>query len=73
MLATARDVVLRRVLKLLLKKSLSQLLANEVDLSQLNVQLGSWTSPTATLELKDCLLDAEYINQTLASWRCRIA
>jgi hypothetical protein len=60
-------MLLRRVLKMLLKKSLSHLLATEVDLSQLNVQLGSWTCPTAKLELKDCLLDTDCINQSLVS------
>lgn len=56
------DWALKRVLKFVLKRSLGRYLTNEVDLSQLDVQLGS-----GTLELRDVLLNCEHINQQLVS------
>lgn len=51
------DWGLRRLFKLFLKRHLSNLLATEVDVEQLNVQL-----ETGSLELKECLLDVKYLN-----------
>lgn len=53
------DWGLRRLFKLFLKRHLSNLLATEVDVEQLSVQL-----ETGSLELKECLLDVEYLNES---------
>ncbi len=54
------DWALKRVLKFILKRSVGRFLQNEVDLDQLDVQLG-----TGTLELRDVLLHCDNINQHL--------
>lgn len=64
---SATDWALKRVLKFLLKRSLGRYLRNELDLQQLDVQLGS-----GTLELRDVLLNCDNINQQLVS-RTRLA
>ena len=48
---------MKRVYKFLLKRLLGKLLVNEIDLEQLEVQLGA-----GTLELRDLLLDTDYLN-----------
>lgn len=49
---------MKRVYKFLLKRLLGRLLVNEIDLEQLEVQLGA-----GTLELRDLLLDTDYLNE----------
>jgi len=56
------DWVLKRVLKSLLKRSLGRFLVNEVDLGQIDVQLGQ-----GQIELRDVLLNVDNINQQLVS------
>jgi autophagy-related protein 2 len=53
---------MKRVYKFLLKRLLGRLLVNEIDLEQLEVQLGA-----GTLELRDLLLDTEYLNEQVRS------
>lgn len=56
---------MKRVYKFLLKRLLGKLLVNEIDLEQLEVQLGA-----GTLELRDLLLDTNYLNaQVSIHWR----
>jgi len=54
--------VLRRGLKQVLKRNLANLLATEIDTEQLGVQLEK-----GSLELKDCLLDTDYLNERWVS------
>ena len=60
----ASDLVLKRLFKVLIKKHLAQFLATEVDVSQLGVQLSA-----GVVELRECLLDVDYVNERLASYR----
>jgi hypothetical protein len=55
----------RRLLKALLKNKLAQILATDLDLAQIDVQLRK-----GSLELKDCLLDSKYLNEQLVSQMC---
>ena len=48
---------LRRVYKFILKRLLGNILRNELDMEQLDVQLGA-----GTVELRDLSLNTEYIN-----------
>lgn len=45
---------------MLLKRHLSHLLATEVDVQQLEIQLEN-----GCFEIRDCLLDSEYLNSKL--------
>lgn len=54
---------LKRVFKFVLKRSLGPFLKTEVDLDQLDVHLG-----TGTLELRDVLLNCQYLNEQLVSF-----
>jgi autophagy-related protein 2 len=56
----ATDWALKRVLKFALKRNLGRFLQTELDLEQLDVQLG-----TGTLELRSVLLDCEQLNKQL--------
>jgi autophagy-related protein 2 len=56
------DWTLKRVLKFVLKRSLGRYLKTELDLEQLEVQLG-----TGTLELRNVLLNTDNVNQQLVS------
>ncbi|KAK9805512.1 hypothetical protein WJX72_002557 [[Myrmecia] bisecta] len=58
----ATDWALKRVFKFLLKRHLGRLLRSEVDLEQLDVQLG-----TGTLELRSVLLNCDHLNEQLGS------
>ncbi|GBG84037.1 hypothetical protein CBR_g37914 [Chara braunii] len=51
---------LKRVYKFVLKRLLGRLLKNELDLKQLEVQLGA-----GTLELRDLTLDTDYLNDQI--------
>ncbi|KAF9603872.1 hypothetical protein IFM89_038130 [Coptis chinensis] len=53
---------IKHVLKFLLKKKLGQFILGDLDLEQLDVQLGS-----GTLQLTDLALNVDYINQKLGS------
>jgi autophagy-related protein 2 len=55
---SASSWAMKRVYKFLLKRLLGKLLVNEIDLEQLEVQLGA-----GTLELRDLLLDTDYLNE----------
>ncbi|GAQ87036.1 autophagy protein 2 [Klebsormidium nitens] len=57
---SASSWAMKRVYKFLLKRLLGKLLVNEIDLEQLEVQLGA-----GTLELRDLLLDTNYLNAQL--------
>lgn len=57
---TATDWALKRVLKFLLGRSLGKYLKTELDLEQLDVQLG-----TGTLELRNVVLNCANINEQL--------
>lgn len=59
---SASDWLSRRLLKIFLKRNLANLLANEVDVEQLSVQLDK-----GSVELRDCLLDVDYLNERLVS------
>jgi len=52
--------VVKRLTKVLLKRHLSHLLATEVDVQQLEIQLEN-----GCFEIRDCLLDSEYLNSKL--------
>jgi hypothetical protein len=54
------DWALRRVLKFVLKRSLGRYLQTDLDLEQLDVQLGS-----GAVELRNALLNCDSINQRL--------
>lgn len=54
------DWTLKRVLKFILKRTLGRYLKTEVDLDQIDVQLGK-----GTLELQNVLLNCDNINQQL--------
>ena len=54
------DWALRRLLKFVLKRNFKHLLRTELDLDQLSVQLGR-----GTLELRDVLLNTDYLNEQL--------
>ena len=56
----ATDWALKRVLKFALKRNLGRFLRTELDLEQLDVQLG-----TGTLELRSVLLNCEQLNRAL--------
>lgn len=58
----ATDWALKRVLKFVLKRNLGRFLQTDLDLEQLDVQLG-----TGTLELKSVLLDCAQLNKHLVS------
>lgn len=58
------DWVLRRLFKILIKKNVGLFLATEVDVAQLGVELDK-----GAVELRECLLDAAYLNSRLVSWR----
>ncbi|KFM28316.1 Autophagy-related protein 2-like protein A [Auxenochlorella protothecoides] len=51
---------LKRLLKFVLKRNLKQWIATEIDLDQVEVQLGQ-----GSLELREVLLNVDYINQQL--------
>ena len=51
---------LRRVFKFVLKRALGRVLKNELNLEQLDVALGS-----GTLELRDAVLNCDYVRQQL--------
>ncbi|KDD75328.1 hypothetical protein H632_c741p0, partial [Helicosporidium sp. ATCC 50920] len=63
----ATSWALRRLLKFILKRNLKHVIATEIDLEQLNVQLGS-----GVVELKEILLCTEYLNEQLGSLPFRI-
>jgi hypothetical protein len=52
------DSLIRRLLKVVIKRNLSQVLATEVDLEQLEPQLSK-----GSLDLTDILLDSSYLNE----------
>lgn len=54
------DWALRRVLKFVLKRSVGRYLQTELDLEQLDVQLGS-----GAVELRSVLLDCDRLNERL--------
>jgi autophagy-related protein 2 len=54
------DWALRRVLKFVLKRSVGRYLQNDLDLEQLDVQLG-----TGAIELRNALLNCDSINERL--------
>ncbi|KIZ05135.1 hypothetical protein MNEG_2829, partial [Monoraphidium neglectum] len=54
------DWALRRVLKFVLKRSVGKFLQTDLDLEQLDVQLG-----TGAVELRNVLLNCNTINQRL--------
>lgn len=56
----ATSWALKRLLKFVLKRSLKQWILTELDLEQLDVQLGQ-----GLLELKDLVLNTDYINERL--------
>lgn len=58
--AAAGDWALRRILKFVLKRSLRHIIKTQIDLEQLNVQLGQ-----GTLELREVLLNTNFLNQHL--------
>ncbi len=58
----ATDWALKRVLKFVLKRNLGRFLQTDLDLEQLDVQLG-----TGTLELRSVLLDCAQLNKHLVS------
>ena len=61
----ATSWALKRLLKFVLKRSLKQWILTELDLEQLDVQLGQ-----GLLELKDLVLNTDYINERLVGgWR----
>lgn len=60
----ATDWALKRVFKFLLKRHLGRLLRSEVDLEQLDVQLGR-----GTLELRSVLLNCDSLNEQLVGPR----
>lgn len=57
---------LKRLLKFVLKRNLKQWIATEIDLDQVEVQLGQ-----GSLELREVLLNVDYINQQLVSHSLR--
>lgn len=59
--------VVKRLTKVFLKRHLSHLLATEVDVQQLEIQLES-----GSFEISDCLLDSEYLNSKLVRVRSQI-
>lgn len=59
---SASDWVLRRLLKVILKRNLANFIATEIDVQQLGIQLDK-----GSLELKECLLDATQLNESLVS------
>lgn len=59
-LAALTDGALRRFLKFVLKRSIGKYLQSELDLEQLEVELGS-----GRLELRNALLNCETINAAL--------
>lgn len=61
-LQAASDWALRRLLKVLLKKSLKHVFATELDVEQLRVSLG-----TGALELTDVLLSPEWLAEQAVS------
>jgi hypothetical protein len=67
MIKTARDWILKRLLKFLLKRSLGKYLRTELDLEQLDVKLDS-----GFVELKNVLLDCEALNADLVSSHCTL-
>lgn len=56
----ATDWALKRLFKFVLKRNLKHLIATEIDLEQLTVQLGN-----GVLELKEILLSTDYLNEHL--------
>eukprot|EP00268_Persea_americana_P033736 TRINITY_DN33367_c0_g1_i1.p1 TRINITY_DN33367_c0_g1~~TRINITY_DN33367_c0_g1_i1.p1 ORF type:complete len:2069 (+),score=417.13 TRINITY_DN33367_c0_g1_i1:91-6297(+) len=52
--------VIRRLCKFLLKKKLGEFICGDIDLDQLDVQLGE-----GTIQLKDLALNVDYLNQKL--------
>lgn len=56
MLQQATDWALRRLLKVLLKRNLKQVLATELDVEQLRVSLGQ-----GSLELTDVLISPDWL------------
>lgn len=56
----ASDWVLKRLVKLFLKKNLSQIIATELDVQQLAVQIDK-----GSILLQDCLLDVEFLNSKI--------
>lgn len=58
---------LKRLLKFVLKRNLKQWIATEIDLDQVEVQLGQ-----GSLELREVLLNVDYINQQLVSHSLRL-
>lgn len=50
--------VIRRLCKFLLKKKLGEFICGDIDLDQLDVQLGE-----GTIQLKDLALNVDYLNQ----------
>lgn len=62
----AGDWALKRVLKFLVKKNFGRFLQLEVDLDQLDVQLGS-----GRVEIRDVLLNCDAVNAHLVRTCCR--
>lgn len=59
----ATSWALKRLLKFVLKRNLKQWIQTELDLEQLDVQLGQ-----GLLELKEVVLNTDYINERLVGW-----
>lgn len=53
-----RSTAIKRVCKFLLKKKLGQFILGDIDLDQLDVQLGS-----GTIHLSDLALNVDFLNQ----------
>ncbi|XP_042376736.1 autophagy-related protein 2-like isoform X2 [Zingiber officinale] len=57
----SRSSVIKRVCKFLLKKKLGEVILGDIDLDQLDVQLG-----TGTIQLSDLALNVDFLNQKIA-------
>lgn len=64
---TVCDWGLRRLFKLFLKRHLANLLATEVDVEQLRVQLDK-----GYVELRECYLDTAYLNEILVGMLLKV-
>ncbi len=56
------ETIGRVVLRRFLKECLGKVLATDIDLAQLSLSLKN-----GSVELKECLLDADYLNEQLVS------
>lgn len=59
--------VIRRLCKFLLKKKLGEFICGDIDLDQLDVQLGE-----GTIQLKDLALNVDYLNQKVLFFLFRL-